>query len=137
MEEYRQSQAPVFDIESATTGQHRVTVTDVNDIIRIYFSVMIDVFILGITGITYIRSVLHDNGFSLQIIHHITFGIASIGIGRILVYALITETVERTYRNTGFESLGILTVLQREILLCNIRWQLDDFIYVAVDIEVG
>ena len=78
---------------------------------------MVDIFVFSIAGITYICTVLHDDGLALEVVHDIALTVASIGVFGILIYTVIAESVERTDSNTGFKTLSVRTVGERESLL--------------------
>jgi len=112
-------QGKIFPLQrkSTTENQLRIGIAQVNDILFVDDTIFIDILILGITRINQSTTIAHSDRLAIYIIHYVARSILGISFVGILIYALVTITIESTNWLTLHNSHGIVAIAEGIFLL--------------------
>ena len=98
---------------------------------------MINIFINSITRTYLLSTILHNNWFTVHIIHNISLFISCISSLLILIDSFVTITIERTKRASLFNANSILTIFKGIRLRIHCFRQFGNFVRVTAQVNIG
>ena len=111
--------------------------TQVNDVVLVDDTVVVDVLVDGITRGNDCRTVPHHDGLALDVLHDVAFRIAGIGCLLVLVDAQVTVAVEGALRTADLVADGVVAVVERIFLVGLVDGEFGNLVHVAADVEIA